>query len=396
MVYIHTILAIVGAYISLYVMYNMTLIFIHWLLADKEKSIDHPVTVFKILIPAHNEELLLERLLKSIDKQDYPREKYDVLVIADNCTDHTAAIAIRNGASTIERVDKNNIGKGYAIKYGLESVARSRYDAIFVIDADSLVESTALQELDKAIQYGARIMQCYNGVVNPDDSWFTRLMDVSRTFGNEVLEPAKEKIGLSSHLMGNGMCFVRSVIEQYGWNAFTGGEDWEYYVKMVMLGERIVFVNRARVYHSESVNLKQATSQRFRWSGGRFAIAGKLGLPLFYDGVRKGNIVKIDASLPLLFPNPSLAISLTISTLLFCVFVLPQTSQVNNYIHLYYVLCAMQFSFFLVGMIYVREKKKKVLALLIAPVFLIWKTGIDLLSILGIGRNSWVRTDRKL
>jgi len=263
------------------------------------------------------------------------------------------------------------------------------------VDADSIVDETALKELDRAIQQGARIMQCFNGVVNPDDSWFTRLMDVSRTLGNEVLAPAKEKIGLSSNLMGNGMCFVRDVIARYGWDAFTVGEDWEYYAKVVLHGERIAFVNKARVYHRESIDLEQATSQRLRWSSGRFALAVNHGFRLLFNGMKSGSIMKIDAAMPLILPNPSLGISLTLLMLVLCL-VVPLSGYENVMIGWFGLLVIIQITFFFAGVLYVNNKKIKIIAILFSPLFLVWKSGLDLLSIAGIGRKIWVRTERKL
>jgi 1,2-diacylglycerol 3-beta-glucosyltransferase len=389
------ILFALGVYLSIYVIYTLVLILSNYFLPEKVHVMRESRTRFSVVIPAHNEELLLDRLLKSFAREEYPYDMINLFVVADNCSDETAAIGRNNGAVVLERYDPNLRGKGYAIKHALANMNFNEYDAIFVVDADSLVEASAMKELDRAIQNGARIMQCYNGLSNPDESWFTRIMDVSRTIGNEVLEPAKEKIGLTSHLMGNGMCFLKDVISKYGWDAFTVGEDWEYYAKLVMRGERIAFVNKARVYHSESVNLKQATSQRLRWSSGRFAIAAKYGLKLLYYGVKSNKIMKIDAAMPLLLPNPSLGISLTIMMLIVCLFV-PLPAYRNILIGWVSLMIVLQLSFFLIGILYVKNKKTKLLAILFAPIFLIWKSGLDLLSAAGIGRKSWVRTDRKL
>ena len=206
---IHFIMLIIFIYLSIYVLYNLVLILGHYLISQRTTVLTKHATVFKILVPAHNEELLLGKLLRSITAQEYPEDLYDVLVIADNCTDQTAKIARQLGVRATERKNSKLVGKGFAIKCGLESLASEHYDAVLIIDADSIVETRLLKILDEAIQEGARIIQCYNGLANPDDSWFTRLMDVSRTFGNEILEPAKEKFGLSSHLMGNGMSLHR-------------------------------------------------------------------------------------------------------------------------------------------------------------------------------------------
>jgi len=140
-------------------------------------------------------------------------------------------------------------------------------------------------------------------VANQDDSWFTRILDVARTLGNEICEPAKKKLGLSSHLQGNGMCFHRDIIQKYGWDAFSIGEDWEYYAKLVNNGERIVFQKDVKIYHQESTTLKQATSQRMRWSGGRFAIIFKYGVSLFLKGLFEINFKKIEDKRPYSLPE---------------------------------------------------------------------------------------------
>ncbi len=384
-----------GMYLSLYVTYTLVLILIHFFVKEQSHIMPEPKTRFAVIMPAHNEELLLERLLDSVTRQDYPSNMIKLIVVADNCCDETAAIGRANGAFVLERCNLQLRGKGYAIKYALENINLDEHNAIFIVDADSIVEESTFRQLDLAITDGARIIQCYNGIANPDDSWFTRLMDVSRTIGNEILEPAKEKINLSSHLMGNGMCFVNDVVSRYGWDAFSVGEDWEYYARTVLQGERIAFVNKARVYHRESVDLKQATSQRLRWSSGRFAIAVKYGSRLFLNGLTSRSLLKIDAALPLVFPNPSLGISLTLLFLMFGLFY-PFPAHKGFFLSWFAVLGILQAAVFLIGILYTNNKKKKLMALFLAPIFLIWKSGLDLLSIAGIGRKFWVRTERKL
>ena len=271
MIFIYYLLFVIGIYISAYIIYDLILLLSNYLLKDKDLSFPVPTTRFGIIIPAHNEELLLDRLLKSIKQQDYPADMIRTIVVADNCIDRTAEIGAENGALVLDRKDDQLRGKGYAIKFALENISMNEQEAIFIIDADSIIKGDLFLQLDKALRNGNKIIQCYNGVANPGQSWFTRLLDVSRTVGNEILQPAKQKLGLSSNLMGNGMCFASNILMKYGWDAFTVGEDWEYYAKLVQAGEMVAFANKARVYHQESSSLKQATSQRMRWSSGRFA-----------------------------------------------------------------------------------------------------------------------------
>ena len=361
---------------------------------DKVRLLSSPETTFVIIIPAHNEEVFLPRLLKSLENQDYPSELFGTLVVADNCSDKTTEVASNFKVNILERNDGMRIGKGYAIKFALDNIDTSQYDAFFIIDADSIAANDALKHLDQAVKGGKKIIQCYNGVANPDDSWFTRLMDVSRTISNEIFEPAKEKLGFSSHLMGNGMCFRKDVISKYGWDAFSVGEDWEYYAKVIKYGERVAFAKDVRVYHKESSSLKQATSQRMRWSSGRLSIVWQYGFGLFYRGLAERNPKKIDASLSLIFPNPSLGINLTLIGLVLSFLFLCSMNK-NIYLLWFNCLILMQFFIFIFGIMRTHERLKSLLSLFAAPLFLIWKMGIDTFSALGMGRKKWRRTERK-
>jgi 1,2-diacylglycerol 3-beta-glucosyltransferase len=395
MIFIYYLLIIIGIYISTYITYDLILLLSNYLIKDKGLSFPPPTTRFGIVIPAHNEELLLNRLLKSIKQQDYPEGMVKTIVVADNCSDRTVQIGVEHGSIVLERTDDLHRGKGYAIRFALESLDMSAYDAIFIIDADSIIKNDLFIHLDKAMQNGQNIIQCYNGVANPEQSWFTRLLDVSRTVGNEVLQPAKQKLGLSSNLMGNGMCFASDILMKYGWDAFTVGEDWEYYAKLVQAGETVSFANKARVFHQESSSLKQATSQRMRWSSGRFSVAWKYGIGLFFRGLVEGNIKKMDASLPLLFPNPSLGMNITIIGLVLS-FIAALISGQYSFLLWFTVLVIFQIILFMIGILYTRDRLKSLLSLFAAPVFLVWKLGVDTLSAAGLGRKKWIRTERKL
>ena len=120
--------------------------------------------------------------------------------------------------------------------------------------------------------------------------------------------------------MGNGMCFDVGMLRTLGWGAFSIGEDWEYYAKLVLSGTLVGYSRLARVYHQESVNLRQASSQRIRWSSGRFQVLRTYGPRLLWQGIRTGNVRCIDASLPLVLPNPSLGMNLTFGGLVAAVF----------------------------------------------------------------------------
>jgi cellulose synthase/poly-beta-1,6-N-acetylglucosamine synthase-like glycosyltransferase len=182
---------------------------------------------------------------------------------------------------------------------------------------------------------------------------------------------------------------------KYGWDAFTVGEDWEYYAKLVQAGEMVAFANKARVFHQESSSLKQATSQRMRWSSGRFAVAWQYGIGLFFRGLFEGNTRKMDAALPLLLPNPSLGMNITLVGLVLSV-IYGLALHKFAYLLWFLLLVLLQIFIFMVGIMHTRDKLKNFLSLFAAPIFLIWKMGVDAFSAVGLGRKKWIRTERKL
>lgn len=125
---------------------------------------DYPPTKrFLILIPAHNEEKVIKNLVENLLHLDYPRELYDIYVIADNCTDRTAEISRQAGAKVIEHYSKPGEprGKPYALKYAFEVLddQLDNYDAFCVFDADNLVSLNYLREMNKNLMNGDKLIQ---------------------------------------------------------------------------------------------------------------------------------------------------------------------------------------------------------------------------------------------
>jgi cellulose synthase/poly-beta-1,6-N-acetylglucosamine synthase-like glycosyltransferase len=393
MIVVEVILFVLGCYLSLYVGYSLFLCLANWIVKEELKEEKAPSTRFAVLIPAHNEELLIGRLLESLNEQDYPKELFEIVVVADNCDDRTKDIAIEHSALVLERQSAEERGKGYAISFALSKIDLEEYHALLIVDADSIADLNALRELDREVQRGKKVIQCLNGVENTMASWFTVLMNVSRTLSNEVLEPATNKIGFSSHLVGNGMCFTKEILSKYGWNAFSVGEDWEHHAKLIEMGEKVWFAKKVGFYHQESESLKQATPQRLRWSGGRLAIAWRYGLRLLCSGFVNRDVLKISGSLPLVLPNPSMGVNLTVLGLMGS-FLVGWIEGSAAFLPWYGLLLVGQGVLFVVGIAHTKRKLAGLGSAILAPVFLMWKMIIDIVSLLGFGRRRWVRTKR--
>jgi cellulose synthase/poly-beta-1,6-N-acetylglucosamine synthase-like glycosyltransferase len=102
---------------------------------------------YALVIAAHNEQLVIENAIDSLKKLDYPKEKYEIFVVADNCTDRTAEIAGNAGATVFKRTDNNARGKGYALEWMFEKLFEldRKFDSIVVFDADNIVDKSFLK-----------------------------------------------------------------------------------------------------------------------------------------------------------------------------------------------------------------------------------------------------------
>ena len=118
---------------------------------------------FAVLVPAHNEELLIGRLLRNLHELEYPEGGFDVHVVADNCTDETATRARWLGARVHERFDRTARSKGHALRWLLQRVValEEGYDAYVVLDADSVVDRNFLRAMDARLEAGSRVVQAY-------------------------------------------------------------------------------------------------------------------------------------------------------------------------------------------------------------------------------------------
>ena len=353
-----------------------------------------PATRFLVLIPAHDEELGLRALLESLRGTRYPPELLRTVVIADRCQDATASVARDAGAECLER-SEGVPGKGAAIAWAVAHVRASGapFDAVLLVDADTVVHRDALLAFDRDLQEGREVQQGYNYLSNPWASPFTRLIAVTSILRNALFYGGKERLGLSSMLSGSGMCFSRRVIERLGWTAFSVGEDWEFSVALLLDGETIHFNADARVCAIESCGFRQASVQRLRWASGRHGVAGASTLKLLTAGLRERRFALWDAALTLVAPTYSvqatlaliaLAASLPLSSHPRWSVLLPVAAAVVGLLTAYFAL----------GVARTEAPGRTVTGVLLIPLFLPWRAAIEVLGLMGFGRKRWVRTAR--
>ena len=260
-----------------------------------------PARRFRFVVPAHNERAGIAATVESLLGVDYPEELREVVVVADNCQDDTAVQARAAGAIVLERNDLQLRGKGYALHHAFERTPES-VDAVVVIDADTLVSRNILRAFAARRELGADAMQADYAVRNPNASWRTRLIAIAFGSFHIVRSRAREALGLSCGLRGNGMCFSRALLQKVPHDAFSVVEDVEYGIRLGEAGYRVHYADEAHVYGEMVSTASAASSQRRRWEEGRSELVRRHALRLLGAGVRRKDRVLFDLALDLLIP----------------------------------------------------------------------------------------------
>lgn len=349
---------------------------------------------FAILIPAHNEQGVLNALLDSLSQLVYPRDRFTVCVVADNCTDDTATLARASGwVRVYERFDAEKRGKGFALNWIMQRLEeeQQKLDAYVILDADSVVIPTFLQSMSRELARGARALQGCNTVLNVTDSPSTALRWLALTLMNHVRPLGRNGLGVSSNLSGNGMCLSRALLQCYPWQAFSLAEDYQYYLTLIEHGERVRYVPDAVVRSQMPTTFSQMRTQDIRWessSGGesKWRVVARL----LKAGLKHRDFARLEAIGELLTPPLSLLIgtSLLALVLSFIVQSLPE-------IAIGLLLVAGLVGYIATALYLMRPSPVIYKALFHAPGFMLWK-----LWVIFVLRRSkkhigeWVRTSR--
>ena len=159
-----------------------------------------------ILIPAHNEEGGISATLRSIAPQLAAHDR--LIVVADNCSDRTGAVAEADGAQVVARTDLEKRGKGFALDFGLRHLSSDPPDIVIVVDADCQVAPGAIDQLARVCASYQRPVQAQYLMRNPPNPRLRmRVAEFAWVVKNLVRPMGLAKLGLPCQLMGSGMAF---------------------------------------------------------------------------------------------------------------------------------------------------------------------------------------------
>ncbi len=224
-----------------------------------------------VLVPAHNESGGLAATLQCLKAQLLPQDR--LLVVADNCSDDTAAIARSLGAEVLERQHDTLRGKGYALDFGFQHLKSSPRDVLLIVDADCTLAPAAIDTLVRRTILRQRPTQAlYLMRHRHAASVKQRFSEFAWRVKNHVRPKGFAALGLPCQLMGTGMGFPWQQIEQHSLASGHLVEDMQLGIALAAAGTPPLFVEDALVLSEFPVDEAAQAKQRTRWEHGHLSL----------------------------------------------------------------------------------------------------------------------------
>lgn len=254
-----------------------------------------------VLVPAHNESAGLLSTVGDIRAQLRPGDR--LLVVADNCTDDTAAVAEKAGAEVIERFDRSKVGKGYALDFGIRHLKLDAPDILIVIDADCRLAEGTVASLSRACQRTGRPAQALDLMTAAGQSEpHFRVAEFAWRVKNWVRPLGLKNLSLPCQLMGTGMAFPWAVIGKVNIASGRIVEDLNLGLDLAAIGHPAIFCPSALVTSRFPETGAGANAQRQRWEQGHIhtilAVAPRFLVRALLNGDKHLLALTLDLAVP--------------------------------------------------------------------------------------------------
>lgn len=229
---------------------------------------------FAILFPAYKEDRIIESVVQSFLKQNYPQNLYNVVVVSDHMQDATND-RLSQLPITLLKATYPDSSKAKALNLAIDSLDRRQYDIVIILDADNVVEPNFLQEINRAFEAGIQAVQAHRTAKNRNTE-IAILDGVSEEVNNSIFRRGHVRLGISSALIGSGMAFDYQWFYNNVKKLHTAGEDKELEVLLLKQGIYIEFLDHVLVYDEKTQGEEGFYNQRRRWLATQFAQWGRV------------------------------------------------------------------------------------------------------------------------
>jgi cellulose synthase/poly-beta-1,6-N-acetylglucosamine synthase-like glycosyltransferase len=338
---------------------------------------DDKVT-FLVLIPAHNEEQVIANCLAAIEADRRPRDT--VLVVADRCTDATADIARSFGARVLERGADEAPGRAAARQAGLEAARDVPWDAVLMLDADSVIEPGFFRACQRALATGAQAVQARSESAR-GDGLAAEASLAAFTLQGITIPRGRDRLGLSVRLRGTGMAIRRELALSHRFHA-PASEDLFFTLDLLLQGVRCRHIDSARLRSDGAPNWNAFGGQKVRYEAGRLSAARSYVPRLLRRAVHHRDASCFEAACFLATPPFAVAILSLLAAA--GVAALAGSWTVATVFAAGFVALGLTL---VLGLIQARAGLRTWMALLTAPWYIAWKAVVQLRALASVVRR---------
>jgi len=272
-----------------------------------------------VLIPGYKEDNVIVEVAEKALIQNYPTEKFDVVIIADSFQPETIANLKKLPIKLIE-VSFDKSTKSKALNKAM-SILTTDYEIALILDADNVMAPDFVSKINDAFDAGFTVVQGHRVAKNTNTS-FAVLDAVSEELNNSIFRKGHRMLGLSSALIGSGMAFDYAQFKQRMTEIHAiGGFDKELELTLLRDGYIIEYLNDALVYDEKVQKVEVFENQRKRWLSAQFIYFGRF----FFSGVKhlllNGNIDFFDKVYQMVSPPRVLLLGITAIITAFYMFI---------------------------------------------------------------------------
>jgi len=358
---------------------------------SETEAVKEPRPKVTILVPAHDEALGIGATLETLLPQ--LTEKDRIVVVADNCSDETAAISRRFGVTVIERQDTELLGKGYALDYGLRFIEKEPPDVVVVVDADCIVHQGTIEQIACLAVAVARPVQVTYLMEQPTNPGPKDAVSALAFMVKNLVRPSGlARLNLPCLLTGTGMAFPWSVLQNVTLASSNIVEDMQLALDLAISGSAPIFCQSGRVIGRLPAQTQAAKSQRTRWEHGHLQTLLTQVPKLFQASIRQKRFDLLALALDLCIPPLSVLVMIWVAVTGSAVFAATLGASWVPTIIL--VLEGLLIFISIVGAwAKFGRADLPMLTLLAVPFYVLWKIPLYF-SFLLRRQTKWVRTER--
>ena len=255
-------------------------------------ALSHRMTKYLILFPAYKEDKVIINAVGQFLLQDYPKDLYTVVVISDHMQPETNEKLSKLPITLLQPTFEKS-SKAKAMQFAINCI-KDDFDNVIVLDADNVVRPEFLSQLNVLCSvYDA--IQCHRCAKNANND-VAVLDGASEEINNTIFRKAHNRLGLSSALIGSGMCFKYDLFKENVFKLSTAGEDREMEALLLHQGVFIKYAPDIHVFDEKVSNQDNFQRQRMRWMTAQ--VQSLLSqLPLVPNAIIHGNINFVDKTI---------------------------------------------------------------------------------------------------